>query len=271
MLGITMLKKKTVLLVTDLYYEAKGREYFREDIELSAFLRKFFNVCISHIDDLEKVVDQVDALLLRNTGPQALHREALDTLRKRHDLALFNDLSGKGDINGKGHLLELFKAGFPVIPTFSSKEGLEYERYLLKPIDGADSHGVKIVSDKELLEESCNNVLIQPLVEFQYEVSFYFVGKQFYYALYAPDPHKRWALELYTASKEDREFAYQFINWNSCKHGIQRVDACRTENGELLLMELEDYNPFLSLNLLNNSIKNDFLEAVCLSLSEVML
>ncbi len=42
------MSKKTVLLLTDFSYQAEGREYFREDVELSNFLRKYFNVVISH-------------------------------------------------------------------------------------------------------------------------------------------------------------------------------------------------------------------------------
>lgn len=264
--------EKTVLLLTDFSYKAKGREYFREDVELSCYLRKYFKVCISHINDIEKVIDRVDAILIRNTGPQMFHYEQLTALRNRADLTVFNDLSGKGDINGKYHLLELFQAGYPVIPTFNSKKELRkfgiYQRYLLKPLDGADSFGVKILNNEELESEGCQNVLIQPLVEFQYEVSFYFIGKKFHYSLYAPNPQKRWELEPYKASEEDVEFALKFINWNTCKFGIQRVDACRTMDGKLLLMELEDYNPFLSLDLLQPNVKEQFLEGLCISLED---
>lgn len=122
------------------------------------------------------------------------HYEQLTALRNRADLTVFNDLSGKGDINGKYHLLELFQAGYPVIPTFNSKKELRkfgtYQRYLLKPLDGADSFG------------------------------------------------------------------------------IQRVDAYRMIDGKLLLMELEDYNPFLSLDLLQPNVKEQFLEGLCISLEE---
>lgn len=262
------MSKKTVLLLTDFSYQAKGREYFREDVELSCYLRKHFNVCISHINDMDNVVDQVDVILLRNTGPQMYHREQLSALRKRTDLVLFNDLLGKGDINGKYHLLELFRRGYPVIPTFESKEEVGvFERYLLKPLDGADSSGVKILNHEELQKEECQNVLIQPLMKFQYEVSFYFIGEQFYYSLYAPNTEKRWELKPYDTSKEDVEFALQFIRWNTCKYGIQRVDACRLPDGKLLLMELEDYNPFLSLDLLGSQVKERFLEGLCVSLA----
>lgn len=266
-----MSTKKTVLLLTDFSYQAKGREYFHEDVELSGFLRKFFKVYISHIDDVESIVENADVILIRNTGPQILHHNKLMVLRKRTDLTIFNDLSGKGDINGKYHLLELFKSGFPVIPTYISKEEVEsYERYLLKPLDGADSCGVKILTNKELLTEPCQNVLIQPLVDIQYEISFYFIGKQFQYSLYAANPKKRWELKPYMASKEDINFALKFINWNTCKFGIQRVDACRLQNEKLLLMELEDYNPFLSLDLVQSNVKEQFLESLCISLEELM-
>ncbi len=269
-----MTTKKTVLLVTDFSYEAKGREYFREDVELSCLLRKFFKVCISHISDIGKVQHLVDAILIRNTGPQMFHCKELTALRNETSLPLFNDLLGKGDINGKRHLLELFQSGYPVIPTFSSKEDMEkfgsFDRYLLKPLDGADSCGVKILNKEELQRENCQNILIQPLVEFQYEVSFYFIAEQFHYALYAPSPHKRWELQSYAASTEDIAFAMKFIHWNTCKFGIQRVDACRTKDGQLRLMELEDYNPFLSLNLLEPSVKEHFLEGLCLSLEKLI-
>lgn len=269
-----MSNKKTILLLTDFSYQAKGREYFREDIELSGFLRKYFKVYVCHIDDAETGLNVVDAILLRNTGPQILHHKQLMALRKRKDLLLFNDLLGKGDINGKYHLWDLFKSGFPVIPTFRSKDELKlvasYERYLLKPLDGADSCGIRILNHENILTDSCLNVLIQPLIDFEYEVSFYFIGKQFHYALYAPDPNKRWKLESYQPTKEDIDFALKFIEWNTCKFGIQRVDACRLRTGKLLLMELEDYNPFLSLDLVQSDVKEHFLESLCKSLEKLI-
>lgn len=268
--------KKNLLLVTDFSYEAKGREYYREDVELSILLRKSFNVAISHIADFNPFVNSFDAVLLRNTGPQITHQKELDVLKLRQDLKLFNDLKGKGDIVGKRHLRELFTAGYPVIPTYSAEERnslistKRYSKYLLKPLNGADSQGVKIVDNDELQKESCTNLLIQPLTDFQYEVSFYFIGDAFQYALYAPDPAKRWVLKPYEASAEDIAFAVRFIQWNSCKHGIQRVDACRTTEDTLLLMELEDYNPFLSLDLLPLKTKENFINTLTSSLNKLI-
>ncbi len=269
-----MLDRKTVLLVTDFSYQAKGREYFREDVFLSCYVRKFFKVHISHINDIGSIANHVDAVLIRNTGPQAYHQESLHILRNTSSTPLFNDLLGKGDIRGKHHLVELFHLGYPVIPTYRSIDSLRtrgsYSRYLVKPLHGADSRGVSILNEKELPQEIDQDVIIQPFLEFEYEVSFYFIGNQFHYALYAPDPHKRWGLQPYIASQKDIEFALQFIHWNTCTFGIQRVDACRTMKGDLLLMELEDYNPFLSLEVLPENVREQFIEALCFSLEEQM-
>ena len=259
---------KTVLLVTDFYYQAKGRQYYQEDVALSGYLRKHFKVLVGHIADVAHVVPYVDAVLLRNTGPQMLHQEHLTRLKgNKH---VYNDLSGKGDICGKYHLLELYKAGYPVIPSFSSKkEAGECEEYLVKPLNGADSCGVQRVSLCDL-QDCYSHALIQPLVDFAYEVSFYFVDTRFYYALYAPTPDKRWELECYPASAEDVAFAKQFVDWNSCRYGVQRVDACRLHDGRLLLMELEDYNPFLSIDVLTQEVKEQFLEGLCASLANLI-
>ena len=66
----------------------------------------------------------------------------------------------------------------------------------------------------------------------------------------APDPQRRGALEPYEPTAADIVFARRFVDWPDLPHGIQRVGACRTQAGELLLVELEDLNPYPSLNLL---------------------
>ncbi|RST16745.1 hypothetical protein EF908_35000, partial [Streptomyces sp. WAC04770] len=107
----------------------------------------------------------------------------------------------------------------------------------------------------------------QPRIGFRYEVSFYFVDQDFQYALYAPDPERRWVLEPYAASAEDLAFARRFIAWNSLPYGIQRVDACRTAEGELLLVELEDLNPYLSLDRVGEEVREAFVARLTASLA----
>ena len=98
----------------------------------------------------------------------------------------------------------------------------------------------------------------QPRIDFRYEVSFYYIDRTFQYALYAPDPAERWRLESYTPTPDDLSFAQRFVDWNAIDHGIQRVDACRAPSGELLLVELEDLNPYLSLDLLDEAARDAF-------------
>lgn len=97
-------------------------------------------------------------------------------------------------------------------------------------------------------------------------MSFYFVDDAFQYALHAPDPNQRWRLEFYHPTEADLAFASHFIAWNTLDHGIQRVDACRTQEGELLLVELEDLNPYLSLDLLTDQTRAGFVAAMTESL-----
>ena len=50
------------------------------------------------------------------------------------------------------------------------------------------------LSKEELLERDLKDMLIQPKIDFEYEVSFYFINDKFEYALYGPDKNKRWEL-----------------------------------------------------------------------------
>ncbi|NED79536.1 hypothetical protein G3I76_05430, partial [Streptomyces sp. SID11233] len=84
--------------------------------------------------------------------------------------------------------------------------------------------------------------------------------------LYAPDPARRWELAPYRPSAADLAFARRFIEWNALPYGIQRVDACRTPEGDLLLVELEDHNPYLSLGLLDEDTRTSFERALVASL-----
>ena len=112
-------------------------------------------------------------------------------------------------------------------------------------------------------------MLIQPAIDFEYEVSFYFINGRLEYVLYAPDNDKRWELEKYEFSQDDKEFAEKFIAWNDIENGIQRVDACRTKEGELLLVELEDLNPYRSILELDEKTRDDFMNHLIIALKNI--
>jgi hypothetical protein len=262
-----------LLYVTDLAYPARGRRYCDEDIRLTSRLRTAFDLALCHPRDAAGLMDAFDAVVVRNSGPVLSYQQEYDAFRERalsSGARVYNPLTGRADMAGKQYLVDLSAAGFPVIPTVDRPADLhllpEADRYVVKPKLGADSMGLRIVPRDELPALTDGTVLVQPCVDFAYEVSFYFVDHAFQYALYAPDPDRRWELRPYRPTGEDLEFARRFIDWNGLAHGIQRVDACRAPGGELLLVELEDLNPYLSLDALDDELRDAFVTALTDSL-----
>ncbi|GHF40034.1 ATP-grasp domain-containing protein [Streptomyces griseosporeus] len=266
-------RRPRLLYVTDLAYPARGRRYGDEDVFLTSRLREDFDLALCHPGDAPALADGFDAVVVRNSGPVLTHPEAYGALRARAlagGVRLYNPPTGRGDMAGKRYLLELTAAGHPVIPTVDRAEDLhllpEAAEYVVKPRLGADSIGLRKVPPARLRTEVTGDVLVQPHVDFAYEVSFYFVDDTFLYALYAPRPDRRWELERYEPTAADLEFARGFIDWNGLDHGIQRVDACRAPDGRLLLVELEDLNPYLSLDALDDTTRDAFVTATKASL-----
>ncbi|MFD9441158.1 hypothetical protein ACFWBR_25260 [Streptomyces sp. NPDC060006] len=267
-----------LLFVTDLAYQAKGRRYCDEDIFLTSRLRADFDIALCHPLDATALMDAlaVDAIVVRNSGPVLRYQAAYDDFRDRalrRGARVCTQLTGKGDQAGKQYLLDLTAQGFPVIPTVDRPENLgllpDAAEYVVKPKFGADSTGLEFVPRERLRTQQYEigpGMLVQPRIDFRYEVSFYYVDHSFQYALYAPRPDRRWALERYEPTAADLDFAGRFIDWNDIDHGIQRVDACRAPDGGLLLVELEDLNPYLSLDLLDDGTRDAFVARLTASL-----
>jgi hypothetical protein len=201
------------------------------------------------------------------------YQKEYDAFREQavaHGIRVYNPLSGRADMAGKQYLLDLTAAGYPVIPTIDRPQDLgrlpETDQYVVKPKAGADSIGLSFVPQEQLTGLAHGDILVQPRIDFRYEVSFYYVDDAFQYALHAPDPERRWVLEPYRPTEADLDFARRFIDWNTLDHGIQRVDACRTQEGDLLLVELEDLNPYLSLDHLDAPTRDTFVTSMTTSL-----
>ncbi|MFD3996388.1 hypothetical protein [Streptomyces sp. NPDC058583] len=257
-----------LLYVTDLAYPARGRRYCDEDIHLTARLRETFDLAVCHPLDAAALMDGFDAVVVRNSGPVIGYQKEYDAFRERalaEGIRVYNPLHGRGDMAGKQYLLDLTAAGYPVIPTVDRPEDLHLlpaaAEYAVKPKAGADSIGLRFLPYEELAGLAYDGLLVQPRVDFRYEVSFYFVDDLFQYALHAPDPARRWVLEPYEPTEDDLAFARRFVDWNTLDHGIQRVDACRAPDGELLLVELEDLNPYLSLDRVPEETRDRFVTA----------
>lgn len=270
---------KKILYLTDLAYKAKGRNYCDEDIFITNYLKDHFDVVLAHPKCSQSFENFVDLVVFRNTGSIMGFKDIYNSFVSRvanNNIPTFNSFSGKADMRGKQYLIELSKNGFPVIPTVDSLRDLcllpVSPLYVAKPMDGADSIGLEFLSGDQLMNRNFpdGSMLLQPAVDFLYEVSFFFINDKFQYALYAPDKSKRWEMKEYICSQEDISFAERFIHWNSIKYGIQRVDACRTKSGDLLLVELEDLNPYLSLLSLCDNTRNAFLYDLVCALNSAM-
>ena len=257
---------QTILYLTDLYYEAKGRKYYEEDLFITSKLKEHFNVLIGNPQQAISYINCADLVVFRNTGVvlefSHYFKKFVEEVSK-NNILIFNSFDGKADIKGKEYLLNLTKLGFPVIPTVDKLTELsalgQPEKYMVKIKDGADSIGMEILTKEELFNIDLGNKLIQPFLDFEYEISFYYLNDEFQYALYAPDKNKRWELKEIEAKPEDILFANKFIEWNNMQHGITRVDACKLKDNSLLLVELEDLNPFLSIELLHEEKQEKFI------------
>ncbi len=266
-----------VLYVTDLAYPARGRRYCDEDIFLTSRLRADFTLALCHPLEAVALMAAFDAVVVRNSGPVLHYSAQYDEFRERavaDGVRVYNQLSGKADMAGKQYLPDLSAAGYPVIPTIDRPQDLDRlpaaDRYVVKPRLGADSIGLDIVPADRLGDVALGDVLVQPHIDFTYEVSFYFIDDTFQYALYAPRTDQRWLLEPYEPTAADLAFAQRFIDWNTIDHGIQRVDACRAPDGTLLLVELEDLNPYLSLDLIDEAARTSFVTNLKASLDDLL-
>ncbi len=78
-------------------------------------------------------------------------------------------------------------------------------------------------------------------------------------------------LEPYAASAEDLELRPALHRLEHPRpHGIQRVDdACRTADGALLLVELEDLNPYLSLDRVGEDVREAFVARLKTSIASL--
>ena len=88
------------------------------------------------------------------------------------------------------------------------------------------------------------NSVIQPKLEVAYETSYIFVDDEYEYALKTRG--ERWDLVIHEPTEHELGLVKRFVEWNPVK-GIQRVDCIWTTAGEQLVLELEDWCPFLSL------------------------
>jgi hypothetical protein len=256
--------KKKILFLTNVNNGSP-----EEDQYLIGQLSSDFDLIAAHPSECEKYISSVEGVIIRNIWPTHEYAGAWKSVREllsKSRLPTYNSLSGKGDNNGKDYLLELYKNKYPVIP---SRDDIcdvdllpESEFYWIKPKEGCDGSGAERLSATALKEKNPKGYIIQPYVEFTSEPSFFYIDGVFSYAITMPNRLADQDIELYQPTKEDLDFAQQFVDWNGLRNGIQRIDAVRMKDGRLLLTEIEDLACYLYILDLNDQARADVVERI---------
>ena len=148
---------KKILYLTDLYYQAKGRNYYEEDIYITGKLKDYFDVVLCNPKNSENFEKDVDLIVFRNTGGVSGFKDIYNSFVDRvktNSLKTFNEFTGKADMRGKQYLLDLTLEKYPVIPTIDTIKNIDLlpnvDRYVIKPKDGADSIGLEFLTRNEV-------------------------------------------------------------------------------------------------------------------------
>ncbi len=256
--------RPTVLLLTNLYNQHEA-----EDIYLSRRLREHFNVALSNPLDCEAIEDDADLILVRNTWPNFDYKEQIDEFKARvvrKGLLTYNPFTGKGDFRGKGYLVELYRLGYPVIPSADELGDLsdlpETDMFFAKPKYKCDNIETFSATREQLSSVWLKDYIIQPYIDFTCEISFYFIDGQFVYAFTTRRKVGDHDFTEYRPTEGDLAFARKFLEWDNMECGLQRVDACRTRDGMLQLVELEDLDPFLYLLRVSDTTREKMVDGI---------
>lgn len=257
-----------ILIVTDI-----DNPGLKEDTFIAqSFIRDGHHVTIARQDYDEELDNLYDIILLRNiwhldSNNYQKHKNNIVSLKKRLKTKniLTINLYSKFDDSGKLYLKELYKYGYPVIPTETSISYFDKyndnSTFLLKPINGYDGYGIVEINKKDIVNNG--NYIIQPKVDFIKEVEFYFINKKFQYVLeFVPSKKPVYPIpKLYNYTKEELEIAQSFANMCDEKfRGVQRIDFVKTLDDKLLLLEIGDSAPYLNLNSLDEKSREKFID-----------
>lgn len=238
---------------------------------LAPHLAAHFDLRIADPREAARRLDETDILLLRNLWPLHETKTGLAALAeavKDSSIPAYNPPRHGVFGRDKSYLADLARENFPVIPTVLKKEDRARlgapPRYLIKPLEGCSSEGVRIFPASELAATDISGHALQPFVEFTCEVSFFFIDNEFVYALRSEND--RWNLHIWNPDAAQIGWAQQFVAWNALPYGLQRIDAGIRADGSLLLMEIEDLAPFLSLDRLAPAARQEIAEKLATSL-----
>lgn len=257
-----------ILIVTDI-----DNSGLKEDCFIAkSFIYDGHHVTITRQDYDEKLDELYDIILIRNiwhfdSYNYGKYKNNMIKLRERlkeKNVPTIN-LFGKFDDSGKLYLKELYDRGYPVIPTSTSistfEEYNDADEFLLKPLNGYEGYGIIETKKKDIKETY--NYIIQPKIQFEKEVEFYFLNKHFQFVLeFVPSKKPIYPIpNLYNYTEEELKIAQDFANLCDDNFvGVQRIDFLKTIEGKLLLLEIGDSSPYLNLNSLDEETRDKFLK-----------
>lgn len=257
-----------ILIVTDI-----DNPGLKEDCFIArSFINDGHHVTLARQDYDEKMDELFDVIVIRNIWHfdsinYEKHKNNMINLRKRlksKNIPAIN-LYGTFDDSGKLYLEKLYNDGYPVIPTMTKLSEMDNysndDIFLLKPINGYEGYGIVEKNKNEIIETK--GFVIQPKINFEKEVEFYFINKEFQFVLeFVPSKKPVYPIpQLYDYLQEELEIAQDFANLCNEKFvGVQRIDFLKTVDGKLLLLEIGDSSPYLNLNSLDEETRNKFLD-----------
>lgn len=243
-----------------------------EDRFLARFLSETFTVTMRSPHDADP--KGFSRMLIRNAWPNHEFTEdfrRLKTACEQSGTKAYNPFHRNNYLENKRYLGTLCQAGYPVIPTALSAAGLANipatKSYVVKPLDGDSSRDVGTIRADQLDQVDFSRFIVQPFVKFADEISLFFVDGRFVYALKSKGPERRWDLAEFKPTDVEIAWALRFVKWNAMPYGLQRIDGCRLPNGKILLMEIEDQCPKLSLRLLSRGTRH----AICKALRDSLV
>ncbi len=271
-----------IAVVTNLYDECSDEDY----IIAKSFAEDGHHVDILNFPVDHKLIKDYQLIVFKNAWDLnektyrnyfAQEAEFFKAVKKAK-VPIVNTLDGKLDFatRGKRILVDLYKQGYNVVPTIDDMKELDLlpksDFYIVKPTIGYDGFDMKKVSAKKISKVVLKDEVVQPKLSFKSEIQMYFVNGRFMYALkYSPskwpdypDPVE---VKLNRSQIKMGEDLFKLYGL-TCSFG--RVDFLELEDGKLIMLEMADSNPNMSLPYLSKKTLNKFLTAFKKAVYEYM-
>lgn len=256
-----------ILIVTNLENECSIEDIwiansFIEDGHIVKLVNKYYD---------KKLENEYDIFIKRYSWIEDIDEFSVGAEESDYEMRILSknlpriNFDGKFDNQGKHYLSKLYSLGYSVVPTINNINELNklefYEKYLIKPVNGYAGYGI-IEVDKNNIKDYWNeDYVIQPKLDFDGEVQFYFVGNKYEFAqIFIPKKllsHEN--ARFYMPSAKDVELATSFAKLNGDNfNGVQRIDFLKCKD-KLLLSELEDDSPYMAIESLPDTRKKEFI------------